>query len=329
MSKIEYFSPSGKYKLIIQSFPDYKKCSIYSISTNQWVGEIEINDSHFIYLFFQRNGNEYFLSPNAQTIINCEMGHVYNLENKLNWTQMWQVDDDTLCVLESDIYSFYDISNLNLGYRKLNVITDGILSSLKKNYILHKDNYVEPIINDGIITFVKKETRIFGIGINQNNVKEIDMEISEYEKQKDTLSGINIPYYTLKTYKLDLMKIKFKRENENMKMIQLWRDERQFQLDGEEEEKIEMSERCRNIYQDLYHKLHSKYKIRVYPVIENKVNKWNIMLYTPHTRSYCYMIIFEDKNDTSIKIQYLNFKYPEQNKDLIVWSISGVEDFIH
>lgn len=352
----EYLSPTKRYKLIVESYKtcngtwDYTKGSIYSCSNNHWVGEIRRNYPHFPHLFFVKkdiSGNyvEYLISGRdytSQTIINCENGHIYDNSEDPNrdtfcWSRVWQVDHNTICVLGCYcgvyIYSFFDFSNLSLGWKKLDVICSDGSQMPKYDYMLTsndlsgQDNYPDPTVENGTITFVVKETRIFGIGINARGVREIDMELYEYKDQEDMEEGLKIPYSTLKTYQIDMARMRYKRVGDHMELFEFWRDERQMALDDSFEPEVKRSKRCSDIYEMLIEKFMNKYHIRSY-LTQNEEFKWNITVIPKYTRIFHYVIEFGDEDDTEIKVNYYNWKFREQDNSLSIWHQNGIVDLI-
>jgi hypothetical protein len=352
----EYISPSKRYKLVVETYKtgkgtwDYTKGSIYSCSTNHWVGEVRRNYPHFPHLFFIRTNDqggitEYLISGRdytSQTIINCENGHIYDNSNNENrdpfcWSQMWQVDRNTLCVLGcywggSYVYSFFDFSNLNLGWKCLDVRRPNGLPMPTYDYILThndlcgQDNYPDPIIENGTINFIVKETRIFGIGINSRCVKEIDMELGEYKYQEDMEEGFKIPYPSSKTYQIVMAQMRYQRIEDHMVMIEFWRSESQMESDGSFDPVIERSKRCSDIYEMLIDNFLDKYSIRSY--LGRKEFKWNISIIPKHTKSFEYLIEFDDEENTEIKVNYYNWRFREQDKSLSIWNQNGIVDLI-
>jgi hypothetical protein len=351
----EHLSPSGRYKIIIETYKtltwNYTKGTIYSCSSSSlhWVGEIKRNFPQFPFLFFSRpEGQEYLISGKnftSQTIINCETGHIYDntddpTSDPFCWSKIWQVDKNTLCVCGSywggtNIYSFFDFSNLNLGWKRLDVKSSKLQHYLPKyHYFLTnndssgENNYPDPMIENGIITFVVKETRIFGIGINSQGVKEIDMEINEYKDQEDLEEGFKIPFSRSKTYQIDMARMRYKRVDNHMELIEFWRDERQMELDGEVDQELPRSHRCNDIYNILDERLHSKYSIRSYPTTDERF-KWNITLTPRHTRSYQYLIEFGEDENSEIVVKYFNWKFREQDKSLSIWDQNGIVNLLN
>lgn len=365
----EYLSPSKRYKLIVETYKtgkgtwNYTKGTIYS-SSNHWVGEIRRNYPHFPYLFFSKkdiSGNyvEYLISGRdytSQTIIHCETGHVYDNTDDKNkdpfcWSQMWQVDQNTLCVCGcywggSYIYSFFDFSNLNLGWKRLDVKCPNGLEMPKYDYVLTNNdlvgqsNYPDPVIQNGNIIFTVKETRIFGIGINNRGVKEIDIEINDYKEQEDMEDGFKIPYSKSKTYQIDMVRMKYRRVDNHVELFEFWRDEKQMELDeiGYSDSDIQhtRSQRCNDIYERLVEKFMNKYHIRAYLTIDHQQisemskdrYKWNISIIPKHTRSYQYIVDFDDQKNTEIHVKYYNFKFKEQNRTVSIWDENGIVDLI-
>jgi hypothetical protein len=354
----EYLSPSGRYKIIIETYEtkmgtwNYTKGTIYSCSSSaqHWVGEIKRKFPHFPFLFFHRpDGQEYLISGRtftSQTIINCETGHIYDNTEDLNrdplcWNKMWQLDKNTICVCgsylgvsEPNIYSFFDFSNLNLGWKRLDVQrSDHQITLPNYHYFLtnndssDENNYPDPIIENGTITFIVKETRIFGIGINSHSIKEIDMEINSYKEQEDFEEGFKIPYSKSKTYQIDMARMRYRRVENHMELIEFWRDERQMELDGVGIPEYPRPQRCNDIYQMLDERLHTKYSIRYYPTSDERF-KWNITLIPRHTRSYQYSIEFGEEENSEIIVKYFNWRYREQDKSLSIWDQNGIINLI-
>jgi hypothetical protein len=353
----EYLSPSKRYKIIIETYKtgndtwNYTKGTIYSCSTNHWVGEIRRNYPHLPHLFFSRSDiqgttTEYLISGRdytSQTIINCETGHIYdNTDDKgkdpFCWSQMWQVDTNTLCVLGcywggSYVYSFFDFSNLNLGWKRLDVKRSNGLPMPKYDYILTNNdlvgqkNYPDPIVENGSITFGLKETRIFGIGINSYEMKEIDMEINDYNDQENVDEGFKIPYSKFKTYEIDTVRMRYRRVDDHIELFEFWRDERQMEKDQSFDPEEPMSIRCKNIYNSLDKLIH-RYNIRCHTTSDDNQFKWNILVTPKYTRTFHYLIEFGDEINTEIRVNYYNFRFKEQNRILTVWDETGIIDLI-
>ena len=353
----EYISPSQRYKLIVETYKtgygtwDYTKGTIYSCSNNHWVGEIRRNYPHFPHLFFTKkdiSGNyvEYLISGRdymSQTIINCENGHIYDNSEDPNkdpfcWNQMWQIDQNTICVLGcywggSYIYSFFDFSNLSIGWNNLDTICSNGSKIPNYDYVLTNNdlsghnNYPDPIVENGVITFIVKETRIFGVGINARGIKEIDMELGEYEDQEEMDEGLKIPYSKLKTYQIDMARMRYKRVADHMELFEFWRDERQMELDGSFDPEIQRSRRCNDIYEMLIDKFINRYNIKIYQS-QNEEFKWNITLIPKYTRIFHYVIEFGDEDDTEIKVNYYNWKFREQDNSLSIWHQNGIVNLI-
>lgn len=354
----EHLSASGKYKLVIEKYKttsntwNYTKGTVYSTNTGEWIGEIKRNYPIFPYLFFVKKNTEYLISGRtymSQTIINCNTGHVYDNTDdteseRFCWSQMWQVDESTLCVCGCFwggpyMYSFYDFSNLSLGWKELNVKRIGNLPMPKYDYILTnndligQDNHPEPVIENGMITFIKKETRIFGIGVSSKEVRELDMEYEDYKKQKGEINGFTIPFAESKKYQLELAVMKYKRYGDDMVLFDFWRDERQMELDGnrdKEDDYRNKSQRLDRIYKLIENKFkNGKYNIRYYNVYDYEngnlsVTKFRILLTLEDTRSIFYLFEFESNENTEIKVHYRNLCHPNQNSSVAFLN----EDFI-
>jgi hypothetical protein len=338
----ESLSPFGKYKLIIE--PNLGKATIYSCDSEVYIGDFKIENPNFPYLFILRNNKEYLIAStnkNSLAIVDCEIGHIHEKTDTNEWIKMWQVDENTLCILNTnDTYQFYDLSNLYLNWKVLNVNYPKDSIS-KYNYILKKNHHLglsknnatipdpDPTIQNQIITFVTKELRVYGIGINHNNVKEIDMELREYEKQLQDKDGVTIPYLDSKTYQLDMSRMNLRRNGDNMEMFDFWRDERQLKIDGDVSvNEMCHSERYKRIYNFLKEKLPSKFNIRRYISFDGENHLSNIMITSNFTRSYYYNIVFKEEKDSQIKIEYHNYKFPYQNTKLSICNEEGIIDLI-
>ncbi len=204
IEKREHLSPSGKYRLIVETYKtgglcNYTKGTVYS--ADQWVGEIRRNFPYFPFLFFQKaNGNELLISgrtPYSQTIINCQTGHIddntdVGNHEKFCWVKIRQLDFKTICVLgDSELgnydYRFYDLSNPSLGWPRMEVVQYSNLPLPKEDYILkHQEwngNYLEPLIRNYCITFEVKELRVKGLAnLKYRTVKddEIQLEVKDW-----------------------------------------------------------------------------------------------------------------------------------------------------
>jgi hypothetical protein len=261
----EHLSPSGRFRLVVETYQtspttwNYTKGIIYS--NNQWVGEIRRNYPHFPFLFFRKNnGTEYLISGRtylSQTIINCETGHVYdNTDGETDhfcWSDIYQVNENTICVLGcvwggSYFYQFYDMTNLNKGWPILHVNKE-LFGNPEYDYILTnqdligQNNYPKPVIQNGIITFYVKETRVKGLGrLCYKSLKEneipidvqdyVEMEVSSYIDQL-----YNDKFWVVENYKkhmkiYDMVEMQFKRVKDEMVMFRFWRSREQKQIDA-------------------------------------------------------------------------------------------------
>ena len=358
----EILSPSGKYKLVIHSYKKplgSTKGPVYSTNTNEWVGEIERNYPVFPYLFFTKGNREYLISgrsDKSQTIIDCETGHIYENTDDFCWRQMWQVDENTLCVggcyqTGPYIYRFFDFSNISMGWRNINVKREGGVPMPKHDYILKdndlssENNYPDPIIEDDTITFHVKETRIYGVGVLGQEVKEIDMTLKSYEEQEK--NGFKIPIKTDKIYQIDLVRMKFKREGDDMVMFEYWRDEKQLredlimdkmqqgarqseaQSEGQsEEEQSERSLRYQTIRNLITERFKNKFTVSKNNITIKQNTLCNLTLYPNYTKRHCFHIIFSYDNNDAIIVKYHNWKFPNQNTSVTCWNEKTTIDMI-
>ena len=346
----EHFSPSRKYRLVIETYrthegySNYTKGTVYSCCTGEWVGEIQRNYSIFPFLFFQKGQREYLISgrtyTTSHTIINCETGHIYDNtdenENKdeLCWSQMWQIDERTLCVLGcywggSYFYSFFDLSNLNCGCKILTPIClDG--KSLPKHYynILTNNNddeknYPHPYIKNGEITFVVRETRIYGIGIRGTDIKEMDLLYHDYKEQLKE-DGYRIPFAEDKKYYVEMVRMSFRRQNDNMVMTDFWRDIRQIMMDNDDIDTTEkIIQKSSIMYLKIEKILQNKfpnYTLNSY----HRKNRCQIFVIPDYTKSFCYRVEFSYEEGHLIKVTFVNWKFPCENVTLKFWN----EDFL-
>ena len=242
MNTKEHLSPLGKYKLIIQTFESkYTIGSVYTVQTNEFCGSIERNSAYFPFLFFVKNNREFLVAGEndlSQSIINCETGHTYkSKQGTFHWTEMWQVDEKTLCVcgyVVNTVYQFkfFDFSDLFKGWPELYVDMDEDKIQEVKNmeYLLtHLDlksenNYSDPIVQNGEIEFVVKESRVRWVAKTKLDyqISELDMELGEYLEQNKEPNGYEIFDYKDKIYQIDKCRIKFKRIDNKMVLIDLW-----------------------------------------------------------------------------------------------------------
>ena len=248
----EHLSPSGKYKLVIETFKtgpqtwNYTKGSVYSTHTNDFCGSIERNYPHFPFLFFFKDNKEYLVSGKSylsQSIINCQTGHTYESQEKKDnfcWSQMWQVDENTICVCGCFwggpyIYSFYDFSDISLGWPELEIKVDENIKFpvekmeyfLTNNDLAGQHNYPDPEISNHQITFTVKESRVIWAAKSKlsNDVKEINMEVGDYLEQLQEPNGFEIYNYKEKIQKFDKLKMTWKRIENKMVLIDFWRNQ--------------------------------------------------------------------------------------------------------
>jgi hypothetical protein len=112
ITRKEYLSPSRRYKLWIDIYKSKNgsnctKGSMYSVSINEFCGEVKRECPDFPFLFFKKGNKEYLISGSTyttQTIIDCNIGHIYEnrYENDFCWNTISQVDENMICV-----YGYY------------------------------------------------------------------------------------------------------------------------------------------------------------------------------------------------------------------------------
>ena len=276
----EHLSPSKRYKLVIETYKtgpktwNYTKGILYE--GDAFIGSIERNYSHFPYFFFVKGDKEYLVSGSsymAQTILDCSTGQKYDNTNDSDgfcWSQMFQVDENTICVLGCFwggpyMYRFYDFSCFSKGWPDLKPIGMDGGDIPKYDYILMNNdlagekNYPDPVITNGEICFQVKDTRICGIATWTNfktKEKDIDrLRFIDIDKREHKY----LPYYEeegywiekeeRKEYQNDMAEMRFKRERgtrergtseggtsegDKMVMTYFWRSEEQIERDKEQ-----------------------------------------------------------------------------------------------
>jgi hypothetical protein len=273
----EHLSPSGKYRLVIQKYKsgiyNCTKGSIYS--SNQWVGEIRRENNHFPFLFFQKsNGNELLIggrTPWSQTIINCQTGHVYDNSDSSNvegfrWNKIRQLDSQTICVEGyywggPSMYQFYDFSNLNLGWPRMEVVQYPDLPLPNYHYILMdhdlagERNYLDPLIKNSCITFEVKECRVKGVAnLVYRKLKrdEIELNVKSYVDfgLRDYIYQLDDEFQCWKLekdyreciYCQDMARMTFSRIKNKIRMVEFWRSKQRIHEDQQQDDEEVSSE---------------------------------------------------------------------------------------
>ncbi|AGF85655.1 hypothetical protein QJ854_gp127 [Moumouvirus goulette] len=150
LSKVDRISPSGKYKLTIETYKtkpgcwNYTRGIIYKIESGEVIQTIDRNYSSFAFNFFNRNGEEWLFCGKtyySQCFINLETGELYDNSSEckpdsLCWVNVQSNPTGTILIVECCIWgggyfiTFFDFTNPENGWKEIEFEED-------ENYCLH------------------------------------------------------------------------------------------------------------------------------------------------------------------------------------------------
>lgn len=189
-------SPSGKYKLIIDSYKTKEGCWNYTKGTilkdNFIICEIRRNYSVFHHSFVVKDNQEWLISGRSymgQTIVNLDTGEIFDDEKyKTNsytgdefcWADAKLINNDILMVLGCYwagpyIYKFFDFTNPKNGWKEI-----GIASENNIEEFIYENEDMPPEYKNGKLHVYKTSKRYLPLNkLNEDITPDEWGQISE------------------------------------------------------------------------------------------------------------------------------------------------------
>jgi hypothetical protein len=342
MNTIISFSPSNQYELHMFQSEEMTKVKLYSVITKELCGKFKYPVKDLPFCFFIKDGKEYLVSGRSNfdyIVVHFSTGHYYQhsqhkehsepqKELEYKWLKINQLDQQTFYVysqLGSNLfYHFFDFSSFSVC-KPLEIIYENFKFDLELDL-------PEPIVKENCIVFCIKEKRIHGVGKRKTDfdVQDLDLSITEYEKQEQKEDGYVIFLSEEKEYEIDLLKVKMIRSGDHMEILEFWMDKK-FEKDQKREQQQKELEKNSIRYQKLKPILEKlKFRKIQYNSIESGDKICHIHLMPLDTKSYHYHLSFSYLDDSQpLSIEFHNLKRLNiYNNKIIYWTEEYTLDFI-
>lgn len=323
-SSIEHFSPSGKYKLVIDAFTtsnagakftmrNKTRGTLYNAITNEYITKVERDHHYFPFLFFQKSDKEYLFCGShrwSTTIIHCDTKEKYVVRSNLQIYSYHQLDKSTIYIdggygYGADYeYQFYDFTE---PFQKLKPLP--LSNDVKRDYL----SIVTP-------SFIEDATEV----IVEDGIFIIKQYEWDYDQDYNEIDGTR--------YKK--LELKLKRKGNEMKLIDIEKcnllkeeeteQEKQDEILFEKQKELRQSNSFYQYLISLLRKTFESKRIRESMEKENTV--FDITVQFGHISSAC--IRFPNEQTPQINFKFYHWRENKYSTQDIIFSVDSIPEMI-